>query len=117
MKKLITLIFVSFTFISSVLAHDVEVNGIYYNLIKKLKTAEVTKRTSGYKVYSGDIVIPETIEVDGITYTVTKIDNNVFSYCDKLLSVSMPNTIESIGDYAFYKCKIKKNLFLSLLPV
>ena len=49
--------------------------------------------------YYGPITIPKT--VDG--YTVTKIDQNAFQGCN-INNISIPNTITSIGDYAFSGC-------------
>lgn len=59
-------------------ADAVEINGIYYNLVSKVKQAEVTKgnwkifdgNSTSEERYHGDIVIPETIEYEGSTYTV-----------------------------------------------
>ena len=56
------------------------------------------------------LVIPATVENEGVTYTVTSIRNNGFSskndnvYCTNFSSLTLPNTITSIGTYAFYKC-------------
>ena len=57
------------------IADPVEIDGIWYNLIPKGKAAEVT---SNPNKYSGDIVIPEKIEYEGVEYTVTTIDNGSF---------------------------------------
>ena len=46
-------------------ADAVEIDGIYYNLIPKGKVAEVT---SNPKKYAGSIIIPETVEFDGLTH-------------------------------------------------
>ncbi len=67
--------------------------------------------------YSGDIVVPATITLEGKTYTVTEIGKEAFvthyyisreypSYVKEkpLKSVTLPNTITSIGDKAFSMC-------------
>ena len=51
-------------------ASTVEINGIYYNLIYETKVAEVTSNPSKY---TGDITIPESVEYNSITYSVTSI--------------------------------------------
>ena len=83
-------------------ADAVEINGIWYNLISKAKQAEVTSKPSGY--YSGSIEIPEKVvyDYDGSEYSVTSIGNNAFYFCNSLTSITIPNSVTSIGSYAFY---------------
>jgi hypothetical protein len=52
-----------------------------------------------YAEYEGDIIIPPTVEYGNITYTVNCIDR-AFSSCDKVTSVTLPNTIVSITQYS-----------------
>lgn len=58
----------------------------------------------GFSKPTGDLIIPETIINDGITYSVTSISNYAFCYCGGLTSITIPNTISSIGEQAFYEC-------------
>ena len=53
--------------------------------------------------YSGPLTIPETIEYNGTTYTVTQIANYAFCNSD-ITSVVIPENVTSIGDYAFENC-------------
>ncbi len=46
------------------------------------------------------IVIPQIIE----GCPVTAIGANAFSYCDRLVNVTLPDGIKSLGNYAFYLC-------------
>lgn len=82
-------------------AETVEINGIYYNLITKIKTAEVT---SNPNKYTGDVNIPASVVYDDIEYNVNSIGNSAFSGCRNLNSVTIPNSVTSIGNYAFYNC-------------
>ncbi len=50
------------------------------------------------------IVIPETIDYEGITYNVTSIDTWAFESRTNLTSVTIPNSIVSIEQGAFYGC-------------
>ena len=54
--------------------------------------------------YSGDIIVPEKAIYDGKEYTVTKT-LGAFWRCDELTSVSLPETITTIGDQSFENCK------------
>ena len=83
-------------------AESVEINGIYYNLSTETNTAEVTY--SPYYPYSGDIVIPETVNYEGKSYSVTSIGNGTFFNCYELTSITIPNSVTSIGYRAFYNC-------------
>jgi hypothetical protein len=85
----------------SVYAYDVKVYGIYYNLNKEEKTAEVTM---GDKKYSGNISIPTSIKHDDVTYDVTSIGVYAFANCSGLTSVTIPNSVTAISAEAFYDC-------------
>ena len=101
MKKLFVFLFsliLSVVFSTSALAYDVKIDGIYYNLISKGKTAEVTW---GEEKYSGSITIPSSIKVNDVEYTVTSIGVNAFYECSGLTSVTIPNSVTSIGNSAF----------------
>ncbi len=49
------------------------------------------------------ITIPESIVADGISYTVTGVDDFAFGYCDDLSVVNVPSTLknEFMGNIAF----------------
>lgn len=57
--------------------------------------------------YSGNIVIPSSVEVNGYTFDVTEISAWAFSYCYKLESLSIPASVDSIGNNAFLLTKMK----------
>ena len=54
---------------------------------------------------SGKLVIPSSVEHEGITYSVVSIGEAAFYKCDSLISVSIPNSVTNIGDIAFADCK------------
>ena len=99
MKRILSLLLcvaVSFT-----INAEVVINGIAYNLDSDAKTAEVV--TTGN--YYGDIVIPEKVEYDNTTYSVTSIGENAFSWCEQVTNIFLPNSLKKIGHGAFSNCK------------
>ena len=94
----LTCILVLQCFYLSVWAAGVEIDGIHYLLNQSEQTASVVMGTSG------DIVIPETVSYDGISYTVTSIGSYAFQYCSGLTSITIPNSVTSIEEGAFWYC-------------
>ena len=99
---------VFFSISASAYGYDVKVDGIYYKLIKETKTAEVT---NGDGLYSGEIIIPESITFKDTEFSVSGIGNSAFYDCHDLTSVTIPNSVTSIESYAFYNCKDLKNVY------
>ena len=83
------------------LAYDCQVDGIYYNLNTTDKSASVTYYEYTQSTYTGDIIIPETITYDETTYSVTSIGESAFAGCSELTSITIPNSVTSIGNLAF----------------
>ena len=90
-------------------ADPVEIDGLFYNLTKKAKIAEVTYSPDA----SGDITIPEQVTYEDIVYDVTSIGNGAFSGRKNITSILIPNSVTSIGGYAFDRCE---NLFSVDIP-
>lgn len=81
-----------------------ESNGIVYSI-----TAGQTVEVQPYfellnSPYSGSISIPQMVEHDGITYTVTSLAESAFEDCGNVTSLTLPPTVRSIGSYCFYNC-------------
>ena len=91
-----------------------EVGGLFYKTAKgySMDFVEVTGNPGGGK-YSGDVVVPGTVEYDGITYTVKGVGNRAFEGCGDLRKVTISEGIYKIGAYAFYYCG---NLERVILP-
>lgn len=102
MKKIIYTFFLLFLPILAN-ADTVEINGIFYTINKSSQQAEVTTNPD---YYQGNFIIPESFEYEGITYNVKSIGYMAFSNCIDLYSVTIPNSVTSIGDSAFWNCSL-----------
>lgn len=90
-----------------------EASGLYY-IITSETSVEVTYDVNHFNTYIGDIIIPEAVTYEGVSYTVTAIGNEAFQNCEgDLTSVVVPNTVTSIGEKAFVSCP---NLRVVSLP-
>ena len=96
---------------ATALAHDFEAGGIYYNITGNNEVAVTYQGASNMSaVYSGDVVIPQTVTYNGTTYSVTSIGEYAFRNCTGLTSIIIPNSVKSIGRSAFNKCTNLSNI-------
>jgi hypothetical protein len=82
------------------LAYDFIVDGIYYDI-----DGDNAIVTYGDNPYSGDIIIPESVNYNGINYPITSVGNAAFYSCSDLKSVVISNSITFIGNSSFHRCK------------
>ena len=73
-------------------AEEVNIDGIKYDVITKAKQATVISGGN----YSGNIVIPNEITYNNVTYSVTSIGEKAFYSCYGLTSVIIGNSVTSI---------------------
>lgn len=92
---------------------QVEIDGIWYNLVEKALQAEVTSNPDGTTKYTGTIIVPSTVTYEDVEYSVTSIGGSAFDVCRNLTSVILPESVTSIGGGAFYLCR---NLTSIILP-
>jgi len=87
---------------------------LYFNILDddEDNVVEVTSpvatgnnRWQGHRAPWGELVIPATVEHDGVTYSVVAIADRAFSGCDEITSVTLPPSVTEIGAFAFYQCK------------
>lgn len=103
MKKFSLLLILLFCWnVYSAWGYDVKVGGIYYNLDSDNHTASVTY--ASVSSYTGDVVVPEEISVNGTKYAVTSLGDECFSECSGLTSITIPSSVTSLGDECFHGC-------------
>ena len=114
-------------------AYDFQVGVLYYNKLgSNTLNVEVTAPPSGK--YSGDIVVPASFVIGNVTYKVTAIGDKAFQAstvtsvtlplegittiggwafndCTGLTSFTLPASITSIGQRAFYYCDKLQHLY------
>lgn len=112
--------------------YDIESNGIYYDILSlDEKTLSVAQ---GSGVYSGTIILPDTVIFSGIKFTVTTIGQEAFNrsiidsiyisktittiareafmFCSRLRTIVIPENVEEIGDAAFIWCSSLHSLII-----
>ena len=102
-KKLLMLLVAMLLAGTNAFAEAVEIDGIWYNLVSKAKVAEVTSTPDNY-IYIGAVNIPEKVTYNGVDYDVTSIGRAAFENSN-VTSITIPNSVTSIGNHAFYECK------------
>ena len=66
-------------------------------------------QSNDYKTMTG-VLIPETVEIEGTTYKVTRIGENAFSFCENLKSLNIPKSVTEIGSDALWVCSGLKEI-------
>ena len=88
------------------------VNGLRYSVdVPEENGAPYTAwvKSSKWKDYSGDVVIPEVLTIEEESFTVVGIDDGAFAE-SQITSVTIPNTVRSIDDHAFYNCSALRSV-------
>ncbi len=118
------LVFLMLMIAASASAYDFKADGIYYNINSDKLSVSVTEGGYGYYNdgfpygrYNGDVVIPEIVTYGGVTYRVTSIGANAFSWCDKLISITIPKSVTSISSYAFNSSPYNQSTFRNFSKV
>lgn len=78
---------------------------VEYTLCDEVNGAAFAMVTGNSLTSAAALVIPETVDFDGISYPVVKVAGWAFSeHGEFLTSIELPNTVTSIGYRAFYGC-------------
>lgn len=105
MKRLIFFLMILAGFAMQASAYDFQSGNLLYTIISTDPPQVSIFSHADGQAAQGELVIPETVTHEGITYTVTVIGKNAFSGCLSLSgNLVIPNTIEEIKAGAFYDC-------------
>ena len=95
----------NFTNIESIELYDFIYNGIYYNAYREDAVSVTRERWDSNNCYSSsNITIPSTVYNNGQAYTVGAIGDDAFRFCSNLQSITIPNSVLTIGIWGFYGC-------------
>lgn len=98
--------------LSSLAADAFEVDGVWYESTSESTAMVVEKPSSGSggtsiiirNCYEGDIVIPQTVTYQDVTYVVTAVKEGTFRNSNSLTSVSLPASLIEVGTAPFADC-------------
>lgn len=76
----------------------------------KEKTCSIKGMNAYYLNKVTELVVPEAITKNGVSYRVTGISNAAFKGNKKIESISLPASITTIGENAFTNCTALKNI-------
>ena len=111
MKKLFFL-FLALVATTSLWAYDFQSGDLYYNITSSSTpyTVEVTYKGLRANYSNTTLVIPSSVEYNGITYTVTSIGAQAFMNCKQLTAITIPNSVIAIGGAAFSGSALYKDV-------
>ncbi len=101
MKRHLGIVMSLIALMTSANAYGFTVNYLSYKINADGNSVTVSKTI--YTKY-GDLTIPESVEYNSKTYSVTAIGSYAFSNCSGLTSVIIPNSVTAIGSSAFSDC-------------
>lgn len=99
-------------------AEHITVEMIVYLLDETNHTAKVINAQRGIGNYGDKSAITNanirtSITYRGTSYRVTSIGKSAFEDCDRLVSASIPSTIDTVGEAAFRRCKALSTVVIS----
>ena len=100
------ILFILIMMASAVLSHaeliNIQIDGLTYHCNTITKEAIVGKTIERDNIETA--IIPDAIEVDGVSYSVTSITSSAFSRCTNLKSVTIGGAVRSIKNNVFSNC-------------
>lgn len=107
MKKFLSLVFLS-VFCAFSFAQTICISGISYRIDESAKSVQLSGISNPP---STDIVIPECIFYNGVSYAVVSIGKNCFAN-SSITSVVIPKSVVLIEEQAFYNCSSLREVII-----
>ena len=85
----------------------------YYPPFYYATNNDATVIITGYSGPGGAVTIPSSIPVNGVNLPVTGIWDSAFANCHTLASVTIPDSVISLGDSAFWYCTSLASITIS----
>ncbi len=106
LSAVIALLVVCFTFGASALAESGSLGGNITYTYDSATGEVVISGKGGMKDYLSSTSPLNSIDIKKVKIEngVTRIGDNLFRFCENLVSVEIPDSVTSIGGYAFYNC-------------
>ena len=86
---------------------------LYYTVVNGEAQVVAPLPSSYGNNFTGNLVIPDSVLHDSLTYPVTAIGVGAFQYSHYLTGVTIPNTVTTIGSDAFYSCSSLVSMIVS----
>lgn len=100
-KYLLTVLSVVFSITLMGQQNPFTIGSLTYTIIPETNNVKVKKKQDE-NLNSVHVVIPDSVTNGSNTYyTVTEIENQAFQHSSDMLGVTIPNTVTTIGEYAF----------------
>ena len=90
----------------------VERGNLVYDLDESAMTASVVSLTEEHSGYTMVLIIPDTLDIGGNKFAVTRIYNDAFANDQRLMKVTIPETVTSIDERAFSGCSVLTNVLI-----
>ena len=102
MKRIFTILLWLSVVVNVVGQEIITVDGFWYEILndEEVSVTQPNIDDTYTSPYSGNVVIPATIQYEGTTYSVVAIGKIAFN-CSSVTSVSIPNTVKTIESQAF----------------
>lgn len=113
MKKTLIIFVLISCLKSAAFAYDFESGGIYFNITSDSLSHTVEVTFSNIVYYSDTIIIPPSVEYNGTAYSVKAVGDHAFAFCQDLVYVEIPSSINWIKEYAFYGCNSLASVYIS----